>query len=128
MAAVLAGFSSGAQFKLGPNLNDNTGHTEWSDGRVHHSGFTTVFAPNTAVEYVHSDGRTYDIDYNSQQEGRSATQRTYAAVTARSYHVGIVHILLMDGSARSINNSVNLQIWRALGTRRGHEPVGVGDF
>jgi hypothetical protein len=66
----VAGLSSGGQFKLGPSTNDNTGHTEWCDGRVHHSGFTTVFTPNTFVEYVHSDGNSYDVDYNSMQEGQ----------------------------------------------------------
>jgi len=122
-ASELTAFASGAQFKLGPNTNSNTGHTEWSDGRVHHSGITTVFTPNTAVEYLHTDGRTYDVDYNSQQEGRSATQPTYAAVTARSHHAGIVHAVLMDGSARTISNSIDLQVWRALGTRGGREVV-----
>jgi prepilin-type N-terminal cleavage/methylation domain-containing protein len=116
---VLAGFASGAQFKLGPNLNDNTGHTEWGDGRVHHSGITTVFTPNSLVTYLHSDGRKYDIDYNSQQEGRGLA--TYAAVTARSYHPGLVHVLLMDGSARRIAETIDLPAWRALGTRAGGE-------
>jgi prepilin-type N-terminal cleavage/methylation domain-containing protein len=115
----LSGFAAGAQFKLGPITNDNTGHTEWPDGRVHHSGFTTVFTPNTAVDYLHIDGRTYDVDYNSQQEGKSATQPTYAAVTARSYHPGIVNTLLMDGSVRSASDTITLQVWRALGTRGG---------
>ena len=119
---LLAAFAGGAQFKLGPRTNDNTGHTEWPDGRVHHSGFTTVFAPNTYVGYSHSDGRAYDIDYNSQQEGRSATQATYAAVTARSYHEGIVHVLLMDGSSMAVSDSIGRQVWKALGTRRGREP------
>ena len=118
----LAALAPGAQFKLGPSVNDNTGHTEWPDGRVHHSGFTNVFSPNTLVEYLHSDGKTYDIDYNSQQEGRSVSQRTYAAVTARSYHNGIVHVLLMDGSARAVSDSIELSAWRALGTRSGGEP------
>jgi prepilin-type N-terminal cleavage/methylation domain-containing protein len=126
--AVVAGLAAGAQFKLGPKTNDNTGHTEWGDGRVHHSGITTVFGPNTRVDYLHSDGRTYDVDYNSQQEGRSATQPTYAAVTARSYHSGIVQVLLMDGSGRSISESVDLQIWRALGTRSGGEVTASGRF
>ncbi len=125
--AALAAFANGAQFKLGPNTNDNTGHTEWGDGRVHHSGITTVFGPNTFVGYAHRDGRTYDVDYNSQQEGRSATQPTYAAVTARSYHPGMVNALFMDGSCRSINDSVHLQVWRALGTRGGGEYTR-GDF
>ncbi len=126
--SVLAGFAGGAQFKLGPQTNDNTGHTEWPDGRVHHSGFTTVFTPNTFVAYAHTDGRTYDIDYNSQQEGRSATQPTYAAVTARSYHEGIVHVLRMDGSGQATSDTVQLEVWRALGTRRGGEPVTSAGF
>jgi len=119
--AQIAALATGAQFKLGPTTNDNTGHTEWGDGRVHHSGFTTVFAPNARVNYLHTDGRTYDVDYNSQQEGRSATQPTYAAVTARSYHPGIVNALFMDGSSRPISNSIELGAWRALGTRQGAE-------
>jgi type II secretory pathway pseudopilin PulG len=122
--AALTSLLSGAQFKLGPQTNDNTGHTEWGDGRVHHSGITTVFTPNTAVAYVHTDGRTYDIDYNSQQEGKNATQPSYAAVTARSFHPGIVNTLLMDGSVRSVSQTIELQTWRRLGTRAGNEVLG----
>lgn len=121
---TIAGFASGAQFKLGPATNDNTGHTEWGDGRVHHSGFTTTFAPNTKVSYTHSDGRTYDVDYNSRQEGHSATQPTYAAVTARSYHPGIVQTLFMDGSACPVQDTIHPVVWRALGTSCGGETVG----
>ena len=123
----LAGFTSGGQYKLGPATNDNTGHTEWCDGRVHHSGVTTVFTPNTVVEYVHSDGNTYDIDYNSMQEGRDASQPTYAAVTSRSYHPAVVNACLMDGSVRSVSETIDLAVWRALGTRLGGEVV-VDDF
>ncbi|MEX0677116.1 MAG: DUF1559 domain-containing protein [Pirellulales bacterium] len=119
--ADLAAFAPGAQFKLGLPLNDNTGHTEWCDGRVHHSGITTVFAPNTEVLYKHTDGRTYDIDYNSRQEGNSATAKTYAAVTARSYHSGVVNAAFMDGSARTIRDDIDLALWRALSTRAGGE-------
>ncbi|MEN6494963.1 MAG: DUF1559 domain-containing protein [Thermoguttaceae bacterium] len=122
--AALTSLLSGAQFKLGSQTNDNTGHTEWGDGRVHHSGITTVFTPNTIVAYVHTDGRTYDIDYNSQQEGKNATQPTYAAVTARSFHPGIVNTLLMDGSVRSISQTIELQTWRRLGTRASNEVLG----
>lgn len=123
---VLSAFASGAQFKLGPATNDNTGHTEWCDGRVHHEGFTTVFTPNTFVAYTHTDSRTYDIDYNSRQEGSSITARTYAAVTARSYHSGTVHALLLDGGVRAISNTLSLTVWRALGTRQraAGEPAG----
>jgi prepilin-type N-terminal cleavage/methylation domain-containing protein len=126
--ADLAGFTGGAQFKLGPTLNENTGHTEWPDGRVHHSGITTVFAPNTTVLYQHTDGRTHDIDYNSRQEGKSSTQPTYAAVTARSYHPGIVNVVLMDGSVRPVSDTIQLDVWRSLSTRNGSEVVEGPSF
>ena len=121
--AGVAGMAAGGQKKLGPTTNDCTGHTEWPDGRVHHSGFTTAFTPNTVVPFA-DGGVTYDIDYNSRQEGNSATQPTYAAVTARSYHTNLVNVLLMDGSVRSVSNSIALPVWRALGTRGGGEVVG----
>ncbi len=124
----LAPLALGADFKLGPRMNQNTGHTEWCDGRVHHSGVTTVFTPNASVGYVHRDGHTYDVDYNSQQEGRSATQPTYAAVTARSYHPRSVNALLMDGSAKPIGDGIALEVWRALGTRQGREHVPEDAF
>ncbi len=109
------------QLKLGPILNDNTGHTEWCDGRVHHSGFTTVFTPNTRVPYS-TGGQTYDIDFNSRQEGQSAVQPTYAAITARSFHSGgAVNAALLDGSVRAIGKSIDLAAWRSLGTRDGGE-------
>ena len=118
----LAAFASGAQFKLGPSTNDNTGHTEWPDGRVHHSGMTTVFTPNMQVLYRHTDGNLYDIDYNSQQEGKSDSKPTYAAVTARSFHPGLVNVVMMDGSVKSMNDRIQLDVWRSLSTK-GNEVV-----
>jgi hypothetical protein len=32
---------------------------------------------------------------------------------------------LMDGSARSVNNSITLTTWRALGTRAGGEAFSL---
>lgn len=111
------------QLKLGPSLHNNTGHTEWCDGRVHHSGFTTVFTPNTVVPYLHG-GKTYDIDINSEKEGNSTTKSTYAAITSRAYHAGgVVSVGVLDGSTRSVSDAVDLSVWRALGTIAGAEIV-----
>ncbi len=66
-------------------------------------------------------GVSYDIDYNSQQEGKSATQKTFAAITSRSYHNGVVNTGMVDGSIRKIANDISLQIWRGLATRDGGE-------
>ncbi|MDZ4683509.1 MAG: DUF1559 domain-containing protein [Planctomycetaceae bacterium] len=104
----------------------NSGHTEWADGRAHHVGFTTTLVPNTAVMCTNGANGVQDVDYNSQREENpeATTNRTYAVVTSRSYHEGIVQSLLMDGSARTISENIDLQVWRWLGTRGGGEVVG----
>lgn len=110
-----------SDIKLGPILHKNTGHTEWCDGRVHHSGFTTVFTPNTVVPYEYN-GDTYDIDVNSEKEGNSTDKVTYAAITARSYHAGgMVSTAMLDGSTRSLSDLIDLNLWRSLGTIAGRE-------
>jgi prepilin-type N-terminal cleavage/methylation domain-containing protein len=106
--------------KLGAATNDCTGHTEWPDGRVHHSGFTTVFTPNTRVPHT-VGGIEHDIDYSSRQEGSSTTVRTFAAITSRSHHNGLVGVAMMDGSVRTVGDDVSLAVWRALSTRSGGE-------
>ena len=119
-----AGYTASAgDINMGPDLMNNTGHTEWADGLSQQSGFTTAFTPNTVVPYE-SDGRIYDIDYISFREGTHATRVAYGAITARSYHDGIVHATFMDGSVRSVGESIDLGVWRSLGTRRGGEVVG----
>ena len=108
---------------FGGKFKTDTGHTEWVDSRVHQTGFTTVFTPNTIVPHS-AAGANYDIDYNSNREGQTVDQITYAAVTARSYHAGIVNILLMDGSVRSVSESIDLSVWRNLGARNDGNVVG----
>ena len=119
-AAAIVALAAGGDAKLGPGTNDNTGHTEWPDGRVHHSGFTTVFPPQTRVTF-NRDGREYDIDYSSRQEGNSATVRTFAAITARSYHPGVVNTARLDGSVHTVDEGIDPLVWRAFGTRAGVE-------
>ena len=117
--AELVSMASGGQSKLGPTTNQNTGHTEWCDGRVHHSGMTTVFTPNTFVTYE-SGGKTYDIDFNSGQEGKwDQYPVTKAAITSRSYHPGSVNVLMMDGSVRAVEDDIEPTVWKRMGTRSG---------
>jgi prepilin-type N-terminal cleavage/methylation domain-containing protein/prepilin-type processing-associated H-X9-DG protein len=101
----------------------DSGHTEWVDARTHQTGFTTTFPPNTRVPYA-TGSVTYDVDFNSHREGRSATISTYAVVTSRSYHAGGVNVLLMDGSVRFIRDAITQMVWRMLGTRAGGEVLG----
>jgi prepilin-type N-terminal cleavage/methylation domain-containing protein len=101
-----------------------TGHTEWVDGKVHETGFTAAMAPNTRVPYT-SGGNLYDVDMISRPENLTATVPTYAAVTSRSYHTGIVESAMMDGSVQAISSSIDLQVWRAVCTRAGGEVAQV---
>lgn len=97
-----------------------TNHTEWVDGKVHETGFTATFSPNTRVLYNNS-GQLTDVDFVSRGESVTQVSPTYAAVTARSFHTGIVNAALMDGSVRTFSNSVDVNIWRSLSTRAGGE-------
>jgi prepilin-type N-terminal cleavage/methylation domain-containing protein len=107
---------------LAGQFKSSSGHTEWVDGRSHQTGFTTVFTPNTVVAYG-QDGAEYDVDWTNQQEGKSDTAPTCAAVTARSHHPEVLNAVMMDGSVRQFKNTVDLQVWRALSTRNGRETL-----
>jgi len=109
--------SFGGEFKA------DSGHTEWVDARIHQTGFTTTFTPNTKCPYIVA-GKLFDIDFNSMREGRSTTVPTYAVVTSRSHHSGMVQVFIMDGSTRSISSNIELAVWRALGSRSGGEVIG----
>ena len=103
---------------------DSNGHTEWVEGDVHETGITTLFTPNTRVPYA-VGGITYDIDFTSVRDGESTTLPTYAAITSRSYHVGSVTVLMLDGAVRGVGNSIDLKIWRGVGTRNGKEVAAL---
>ena len=107
----------------GGSWSTNSGHTEWVCGRAIHTGFTTTFVPNTKVLHNVS-GVVYDIDVTSSREGRNQSDPTYGIITSRSYHAGLVNVVLMDGSVRVVASSIELATWRALGTRDGSEVIG----
>ena len=127
MKGVVAPAMPGDVVALGGNFKTNSGHTEWVDGRTHQTGFTTTFTPNTSV-LLEREGKLFDIDFTSLREGKSLTGITYAAVTARSYHVGGVQVGFTDGSVRFISASIDLNAWRSLGSRAGEEIVGSAAY
>ena len=100
-----------------------SGHTGWTEAQTFHVGVTFVLTPNTPT-LLNVNGTNYDIDQLTSREGSSATRISYDVVTSRSYHSGVVNVLLMDGSVRSISSSISLATWRALATRNGGEVVG----
>ena len=51
-----------------------------------------------------------------------------AVMPPSSRHPGGVNMLAGDGSVRFIKDSINLQVWRALGTRSGGEVVSADSY
>ncbi len=112
-----------------------TNHSEWFNGHAHHAGFTTVFPPNHKVMLGTAAGSSatvnatgtgdLDVDWTNKQEGKSHfsgnTDPTYAAITARGYFPGVVNVAMVDGSVRSVENGINVGVWRAISTRSGSE-------
>jgi prepilin-type N-terminal cleavage/methylation domain-containing protein/prepilin-type processing-associated H-X9-DG protein len=114
--------SPGAIAGMGGSFKNEGSHSEWHDGKVIQAGFTAVFTPNTKVPYVDSaTSTTYDVDFVSASEGNTSQQFVYAAVTSRSYHPGVVNVLLMDGSVRTVPDSVDRAVWQAANTAAGGE-------
>ncbi len=114
--------ASGPDFKL-------TGHTEWPDGRVHHTGFTAALLPNSKVHFTNSGNTYVETDFNSWQEGKNGANGSpsFAMITSRSYHSAAVNVTLVDGSVRTMAESIDLSIWRSLATRAGGEIVQLND-
>ena len=50
------------------------------------------------------------------------------ATTANSRHPGGVNVCLADGSVRFVKDTVNVQTWRALGTRNGGEVLSADSY
>jgi hypothetical protein len=111
----------GGQFRSG---RGQAGHTDWQQGRVHQTGFTTTLPPNTVVTFIDDDGDKYNVDFVSSLEGRTLNTLTYAAVATRSGHPRLINALWMDGSVRPVRDDIQLSVWRALGTRAGGENLG----
>ncbi len=107
----------------GGTFNPTLGHSEWLNGIILQTGFTTTFTPNTICPYV-ANGQTYDVDFTSSILGQNLTNPTYVSFESRSYHTQLVNVALMDGSVRAVPNSISLSTWQALGTRAGGEVLG----
>jgi hypothetical protein len=65
--------------------------------------------------YTHT--LTPNSKYRDCHEGQAAFYAGHFA--ARSYHTGIAHVLLGDGSVRGASDNIDLAVWRAVGSMAG---------
>lgn len=109
------------------SANDLRGFAWWGGG----AHFETLLPPNTSQpDVVEQNCQTPPTDnLNPPCVNRAAASGnvvTSGAQThaARSRHVGGVHATMTDGSVRFISNSIDLDLWRGLGTGSGGEVLG----
>jgi len=81
---------------------------------------------SNAGDFWTSSGHTSTRYYHSFPPGNRSCmyppQRI--ATSANSGHTRMVNVLMFDGSVTAVTYSINLNTWRALGTRNGGEVIG----
>jgi prepilin-type processing-associated H-X9-DG protein len=80
----------------------------WADGAMFYTRYHGILAPNQPSCNFGSD------DWNGQQ-----------IVTATSRHPGGVNLMLADGSARFVRDTINPEVWKAVSTISGGEIVNA---
>ena len=107
---------------------DENGHTEWVDGAVHETGFTTAWPPNKQI--IRTSPASPPLDLVNWRESAVLANGgpSLGAITSRSYHPGGVNTLFGDGSVRFIKDSIDGSAWRSLGTISGGEVISSDAF
>ena len=111
-ASILASCTQGLPLTASHTSDMSIGPGAWTYGHHNKTLYNHLFTPNSPIR----DCSTNVSAVDGNNEG--------AIVTARSYHPGIVNVLMADGSVRTVSNTINLAVWRAVGTRAGTESIG----
>jgi prepilin-type N-terminal cleavage/methylation domain-containing protein len=84
-------------------------------------GYSWVMGENCCTQYNHV---SVPNTYTCGGTGFPGTMTNMAMdVAASSRHVGGVHVLMGDGAVKFVSNSVDLTVWRAIGSRANGEVI-----
>ncbi len=93
----------------------------WLGGQLFSNGWPFAFYSSTMYNHVAPPNWSrVDCGQRSAIPDRPGE---HAIVSARSYHHGGVNVTFGDSSTRFISESIDLQVWRAIGTRSGAEQI-----
>jgi prepilin-type N-terminal cleavage/methylation domain-containing protein/prepilin-type processing-associated H-X9-DG protein len=110
-ATILASCTS--TVPTGSHTSDmGIGPGAWTYGHQYRTIYNHLFVPNSPV----FDCSTNVSAVDGNNEG--------AIITARSFHPGTVNVLMADGALRGVSSTIDLRVWRAVGTRAGSEAIG----
>lgn len=113
-ASILASCTLNLPLTANHTSDMSIGPGAWTYGHHNKTLYNHLFTPNSPIR----DCSTNVSAVDGNNEG--------AIATARSYHPGIVNVLMGDGAVRTVSNTINLAVWRSVGTRAGSE--ALGDF
>lgn len=107
------------ELQLHPNNFMSSGR--WLYGSDYSNGFP--FAAYSSTMYNHVAPPNWEAVDCGNYSAIPDTPGEHAIISARSRHPGLVLVAFGDGHVSAISDSIDLQIWRALGTRNGSETV-----
>ncbi|MCA9013467.1 MAG: DUF1559 domain-containing protein, partial [Planctomycetaceae bacterium] len=81
---------------------------------------STIYAPNSSI----GDNNMGYCEPIRRAPCAAAQSVEEAFNLARSYHIGIVNILLGDGSVRTLSENIDLKVYRLLGSRSDGQVTG----
>lgn len=84
------------------------------------SGFTWFYATKAQTAYDHISPPNSRIP-DCAHDALSVAGATNSAIAARSQHPGIVNVAMGDGSIRTVAESIDLEVWRQMGSRNGND-------
>lgn len=93
----------------------------WWGGGAH---FETLLAPNSSLPDRTEQSCTPNVKPNPPCVNRvPGTANQEETIAARSRHPVGVSAVMCDGAVRFFSNNINLDVWRAVGTAAGNDPV-----
>ena len=117
MAEVIIGADSVSP-TTGKTVNDHRGDIYNDDRNA--SMFMAYTPPNSTFhDWMDGGYCSYPFGTNPPCDG----SKTPGFNASRSFHPGGVNALMSDGSVKFFKNSINYNIWRALGSSQGSEVI-----
>ena len=89
-------------------------------------GFSWVMGENCCTLYNHVAPPNFNTCAGLPFPGSMTNMAMQ--VPPSSHHRGGVNVTLVDGSVRFINETIYLDVWRAIGTRDGSEPLDATTY
>jgi prepilin-type N-terminal cleavage/methylation domain-containing protein len=109
----------------GPSKEDSRG--VWTYGTMGGNTFSTQTGPNASVSDAVWGCRNFPAEGMPCVQRGSPDKYKDMFAAARSYHTAGIYVSFADGSVRFVSDNIPLNVWQALGTRGGGEPISYVD-